>query len=113
MNPEKQHRTFEAPEIVHLCPPKGSGIMPCCGKTPFEVSRMERMTLKKKGVTCPGRKEFTTEVFEALMAEAIWNWSRHDARLVGRPRKAAALKGWVKRRWRRRWNAALRAEVEA
>jgi hypothetical protein len=39
-------------EITHLCPPGGSGIMPCCGKTPFEVPRTDRMTEDKDKVTC-------------------------------------------------------------
>lgn len=32
-------------EVVHRCPPKGSGLMPCCGKTPFEVPRYHRLTV--------------------------------------------------------------------
>lgn len=46
------------------------------------------------------------DVFEALLSEAIWNWSKHDIRLFAKPRKAAALKGWVRRRWRKRWREA-------
>lgn len=42
-------------ETIHKCPPLGSGIMPCCGKTPFEVPRTDRMTLDRTQVTChPG-----------------------------------------------------------
>lgn len=37
---------------VHACPPKGSGVMPCCGRTPFEVSLTDRMTLEPDRVTC-------------------------------------------------------------
>lgn len=40
--------------LVHLCPPDGSGIMPCCGLTPFEVGTGERMTLDSELVTCNG-----------------------------------------------------------
>ena len=37
--------------VVHLCPPDGSGLMPCCGLTPFE--RMtDRMTTEPALVTC-------------------------------------------------------------
>jgi len=36
---------------VHLCPPSGSGAMPCCGLPPFEV-REHRMTLDPALVTC-------------------------------------------------------------
>jgi hypothetical protein len=37
---------------VHMCPPDGSGIMPCCRKTPFEAARI---TLDPKKVTCNER----------------------------------------------------------
>lgn len=39
---------------VHQCPPRGSGVMPCCGRTPFEVPTWNRMTLDSLLVTCPG-----------------------------------------------------------
>ena len=29
---------------VHACPPDGSGVTPCCGRTPFELPRTDRMT---------------------------------------------------------------------
>lgn len=38
--------------IVHACPPLGSGVMPCCGLSPFEVNPLERMTIEGI-VTCP------------------------------------------------------------
>ena len=39
--------------LVHLCPPDGNGgLMPCCGLTPFEVPRTDRMTLDPALVTC-------------------------------------------------------------
>lgn len=39
---------------VHACPPEGvSGVMPCCGKTPFEVPRTDRLTSTEE-VTCRG-----------------------------------------------------------
>lgn len=41
------------PEDIHACPPKnGGGLMPCCGRTPFEVSPWDRMTLEPMNVTC-------------------------------------------------------------
>lgn len=43
-----------AVEVVHRCPPKGSAFMPCCGRTPFEVPRWHRMTIRNK-VTCDGK----------------------------------------------------------
>ena len=41
-----------APETIHACPPDGSGLMPCCGKTPFELPRSDRMTANPAAVTC-------------------------------------------------------------
>lgn len=38
-------------EITHRCPPVGSGIMPCCGRTPFEA-RGDRITTDPRLVTC-------------------------------------------------------------
>lgn len=37
---------------VHACPPVGSGVTPCCGLTPFEIPRLDRMTLAPDLVTC-------------------------------------------------------------
>ena len=50
--PDRAVRVPGAPEITHRCPLKGSGTMPCCGRTPFEVPRHHRMTLDPKLVTC-------------------------------------------------------------
>lgn len=41
-------------ETTHLCPPGDKGIMPCCGRTPFEVSPRDRLTLIHDLVNCPG-----------------------------------------------------------
>ncbi len=38
--------------VIHRCPWKGSGLMPCCGRTPFEVPRTDRMTVVYRLVTC-------------------------------------------------------------
>jgi hypothetical protein len=40
-------------EVTHQCPPEG-GVMPCCGLTPFEVPRTDRMTEDTALVTCSG-----------------------------------------------------------
>lgn len=37
--------------VVHACPPDGSGIMPCCGRTPFETPG-DRITMNPNNVTC-------------------------------------------------------------
>lgn len=47
----------EAPpsETVHASPPKGSGVMPCCGRAPLEVPS-NRVTVFPRLVTCGGRE---------------------------------------------------------
>ena len=40
-----------AVSVVHACPPKGSGVMPCCGATPFE-KQGERLTADPALVNC-------------------------------------------------------------
>ncbi|WP_060887647.1 hypothetical protein [Streptomyces caniscabiei] len=44
----------EAPtaETVHGCPPDGSGVTPCCGRTPFELPRTDRMSTDSTVATC-------------------------------------------------------------
>jgi hypothetical protein len=39
-------------EVTHRCPPGDSGIMPCCGRTPFEVPRSDRLTSDTSLTTC-------------------------------------------------------------
>ena len=41
----------DAARVVHACPPKGSGVMPCCGATPFE-KQGERLTMDPALVNC-------------------------------------------------------------
>jgi hypothetical protein len=40
-------------EVVHGCPPDGSGLTPCCGRTPFELPLGDRIS-SEAPVTCPG-----------------------------------------------------------
>lgn len=37
---------------THRCPPEGSGVMPCCNRTPFEVPSTDRITDDPERVTC-------------------------------------------------------------
>lgn len=37
---------------IHAVPPCGSGLMPCCKKTPFEVPGTDRITNEPDRVTC-------------------------------------------------------------
>ena len=39
------------PETVHACPPDGSGLPPCCGRTPFELPLGDRIS-SEAPVTC-------------------------------------------------------------
>ncbi|MGW2720814.1 hypothetical protein [Streptomyces sp. NPDC001492] len=40
-------------ETVHRCPPDGSGLTPCCGRTPFELPISDRIS-SEAPVTCKG-----------------------------------------------------------
>lgn len=42
---------------THACPPDGSGLTPCCGRTPFELPHDDRMTTKPDRVTCRSRRK--------------------------------------------------------
>ena len=55
--------------IVHACPPKGSGVMPCCWATPFE-KQGERLTTNPALVTCDRQR---------LIAENARLQKEHDA----------------------------------
>jgi hypothetical protein len=39
-------------EITHACPPGDAACTPCCGRTPFELPRTDRLTLDPTLVTC-------------------------------------------------------------
>lgn len=41
--------------VVHRSPMSGSRVMPCCGRTLFEVAMTDRMTIDEKQVTCSTR----------------------------------------------------------
>lgn len=40
--------------IVHRAPAGGFGLMPCCGRTPFEMPRTDRVSGMDVVVTCRG-----------------------------------------------------------
>ena len=46
----------EPDQVTHRRPPDGESLMPCCGLTPFEAPRTDRMTLAGELVTCTGEK---------------------------------------------------------
>ena len=39
-------------EVVHMAPPTNAGVMPCCGRPPFELPRTDRLTEDPTLVTC-------------------------------------------------------------
>lgn len=47
-------RDEERAEVVHGCPPDGSGLTPCCGCTPFELPLGDRIS-SEAPITCTGR----------------------------------------------------------
>lgn len=49
----QQQPDIETPEVIHGCPPDGSGLTPCCGRTPFELPLGDRIS-SEAPVTCPG-----------------------------------------------------------
>ncbi len=58
-------------ETIHQCPPTGGVVMPCCGKTAFEVPRTDRMAADSDLVTCRDAKEADVPT-EHLSGESIW-----------------------------------------
>ena len=38
--------------VVHVCPPDGTGITPCCGHTPYDLPANDRITTLPDLVTC-------------------------------------------------------------
>lgn len=44
----------ELAAVTHHGPPTGVGLTGCCGKTPFELPRSDRLTVNGEDVTCRG-----------------------------------------------------------
>ena len=40
--------------VVHACPPVGSGLTPCCHRSPIDLPLTERISLDGTEVTCQG-----------------------------------------------------------
>jgi hypothetical protein len=98
-----------AGEVTHRCPPEGSGIMPCCGRTPFQAMD-DRMTLDDALVTCGRSKVQAPEAdlekvqapgadlaeVSARLAESDDLLRATDRQLKATMRRlTAALDGWV------------------
>lgn len=44
-------------EIIHHCPPDGTYTTPCCGETPFDLPRTDRITADPSLVTCAAAEQ--------------------------------------------------------
>ncbi|MGW7359431.1 hypothetical protein ACWGI0_23055 [Streptomyces sp. NPDC054802] len=70
--------------VIHACPPDGSGLTPCCGRTPFEIPRSEYMTTVPGRVTCTvregSRRQRYAEAIEHALLEVM---PRRDLREHG------------------------------
>lgn len=55
---------------THACPPDGSGLTPCCGRTPFELPRTDRITNDPEHVTCVPRKTAPCRTF--VSGGTVW-----------------------------------------
>lgn len=42
----------DAAEVVHQCPPQGSGVTPCCDRVVLELPRTDRLAVDPVLVTC-------------------------------------------------------------
>lgn len=95
----------DEPETVHACPPEGSGVMPCCGRTPFEAPRIHRISSDPDAVTCSKpnpaslREQLPDEVLALLsprsyLSTACDTARRIDAATIRHPENAD-LPAWV------------------
>ena len=44
--------SVEVESVVHLAPPLGQGMTPCCERTPFDLAVWDRLTTDSAAVTC-------------------------------------------------------------
>jgi hypothetical protein len=72
-------RTSPPPcSVVHQCPPDGAGVMPCCGRTPFEVPRTDRMTADASAVTCKPNAPLQTASGTRASLQAVVGLTKSD-----------------------------------
>lgn len=57
---------------VHYAPQNGSGIMPCCRKTPFEVPVNEQVTNDSSKVSC--NLEYIVRERNEVTGGVMWDW---------------------------------------
>lgn len=68
---------FDVNETIHECPHRDSGMTPCCGRTPFELPRTDRMSANPALVNCD-RVRLRDR---AIAAEAALNAARAALRI--------------------------------
>jgi hypothetical protein len=51
---------------IHQCPDAGSAIMPCCGRTPFDVPRGDGLTTLPDLVTCGELTDEDWQIWHAI-----------------------------------------------
>lgn len=56
---------------MHQCPRPGSAIMPCCGRTPFEVPRVDGLTTEQYLVTCGELTDEDWQVWHAIHSRRL------------------------------------------
>ena len=55
--------------VTHTTPPQGSSVMPCCGRTPYEVPHTDRMNENPARATCALIKGDVGERRQTQMSE--------------------------------------------
>ena len=64
----------DAVSVVHACPPKGSGVMPCCGATPFEKQGERLAHANQLQADIEAEQQAVVGVVPADVHERGWQW---------------------------------------
>ncbi|MGW2223850.1 DUF6085 family protein [Streptomyces formicae] len=72
-NPATIIDTAERASVVHGCPPDGSGLTPCCGRTPFELPASDQMAIASSRITCRGPAHDGPSIAEAAADDRRWD----------------------------------------
>ncbi|MEU4256297.1 hypothetical protein AB0B42_00545 [Streptomyces fradiae] len=71
------------PETFHACPPDGSGLTPCCGRTPFELPLGDRISSETVTCTEPAPASLRDQYATAIHADLNAHKGRLDQGLLG------------------------------
>lgn len=69
---EPAREARQANSVIHFCPPYNSGMMPCCGKTPFEVPETDRLSTEFKEATC--NLKYLVIERNGATGGVLWDW---------------------------------------